>query len=367
MDDETLMRRALDLAGRGRGLVSPNPLVGAVLVRDGRVVGEGWHEGPGTAHAEAMALGGAGEDARGATLVVTLEPCDHHGRTPPCTDALLGAGVAEVVAAAGDPNPVVDGRGFARLREGGVRVRTGVLLREAERQNAAFRRHVVTGLPFVTLKMAATLDGKVAARDGSSRWITGETARADVHRLRAVSDAIVVGAGTAIADDPALTVRDPDYRGRPVLRVVVDAAGRVPATGRLFSPEAPTLVATSEGADADAVDAWRAAGAEVVAFPSVPRAEGVPLSDLMAHLGKRDVQSVLLEGGPTLAFSAVRDGVVNRVVLYLAPKLLGGDAAPGVLAGQGLAPVGDAVDLEIVSVGRAGPDLKVEADVHRDR
>ncbi|HEX9375710.1 MAG TPA: bifunctional diaminohydroxyphosphoribosylaminopyrimidine deaminase/5-amino-6-(5-phosphoribosylamino)uracil reductase RibD [Actinomycetota bacterium] len=365
MDDETLMRRALDLAERGRGLVSPNPLVGAVLVRDGRVVGEGWHEGPGTAHAEAMAVARAGEDARGATLVVTLEPCDHHGRTPPCTEALIAAGVAEVVAAAGDPNPVVDGRGFARLREAGVEVRTGVLEREAERRNAAFRRHVVTGLPFVTLKMAATLDGKVAARDGSSRWITGEAARADVHRLRGDSDAIVVGAGTALADDPALTVRDPDYRGRPVLRVVVDAAGRVPGTGRLFSDEAPTLVATSDDADPGAVDAWRAAGAEVVAFPRAPG--GVPLAELMAHLGKRDVQSVLLEGGPTLAFSAARDGVVDRLVLFWAPKLLGGSGAPGVLAGEGFAPVGDAVDLEIVSVERVGPDLKVEADVHRDR
>ncbi len=365
MDDETLMRRALDLAERGRGLVSPNPLVGAVLVRDGRVVGEGWHEGPGTAHAEAMAVARAGEDARGATLVVTLEPCDHHGRTPPCTEALIAAGVAEVVAAAGDPNPVVDGRGFARLREAGVEVRTGVLEREAERQNAAFRRHVVTGLPFVTLKMAATLDGKVAARDGSSRWITGEAARADVHRLRGDSDAIVVGAGTALADDPALTVRDPDYRGRPVLRVVVDAAGRVPGTGRLFSDEAPTLVATSDDADPGAVDAWRAAGAEVVAFPRAPG--GVPLAELMAHLGKRDVQSVLLEGGPTLAFSATRDGVVDRLVLFWAPKLLGGSGAPGVLAGEGFAPVGDAVDLEIVSVERVGRDLKVEADVHRDR
>ena len=365
MDDETLMRRALDLAERGRGLVSPNPLVGAVLVRDGRVVGEGWHEGPGTAHAEAMAVARAREDARGATLVVTLEPCDHHGRTPPCTEALIAAGVAEVVAAAGDPNPVVDGRGFARLREAGVEVRTGVLEREAERRNAAFRRHVVTGLPFVTLKMAATLDGKVAARDGSSRWITGEAARADVHRLRGDSDAIVVGAGTALADDPALTVRDPDYRGRPVLRVVVDAAGRVPGTGRLFSDEAPTLVATSDDADPGAVDAWRAAGAEVVAFPRAPG--GVPLAELMAHLGKRDVQSVLLEGGPTLAFSAARDGVVDRLVLFWAPKLLGGSGAPGVLAGEGFAPVGDAVDLEIVSVERVGPDLKVEADVHRDR
>src|SRR3954468_23162188 len=212
MDDETLMRRALELAERGRGLASPNPLVGAVVVRDGDVVGEGWHDGPGTPHAEAMALAAAGERARGSTVFVTLEPCDHFGRTGPCTQALIAAGVAEVVAAMRDPNPIVDGRGFAALERAGIAVRSGVLEREAERQNAAFVRHVTTGLPFVTLKVAATLDGKVAARDGSSRWITGEAARTDVHRMRGAADAVVVGAGTALADDPALTVRLAEFR-----------------------------------------------------------------------------------------------------------------------------------------------------------
>ena len=366
MDDEATMRRALDLAERGRGLASPNPMVGAVVLRDGRVVGEGWHEGPGTPHAEAMALQRAGSEARGAVLYVTLEPCDHHGRTPPCTLAVIDAGVAEVVVAAADPNPVVDGRGFERLREAGVAVRTGVLRVEAERQTAAFRRHVVTGLPLVTLKMAATLDGKVAARDGSTRWITGPEARAEVHRMRGAADAIVVGAGTALADDPALTVRDRDFRGRPPLRVLVDAAGRVPADGALFSPEAPTLVATTHDAATRAVDAWRAAGAEVALF-RLDANGGVPLAELWADLGKRDVQSVLLEGGPTIAWSAVRDGAVDRVVLFLAPKLLGGAGAPGILGGEGLAPLARAVDLEIVSVERVGADLRVEADVHRDR
>jgi diaminohydroxyphosphoribosylaminopyrimidine deaminase/5-amino-6-(5-phosphoribosylamino)uracil reductase len=366
MDDEARMRQALSLAERGRGLVAPNPLVGAVVVRDGEVVGEGWHEGPGTAHAEAMAMAAAGERARGATLYVTLEPCDHFGRTPPCTQAIVKAGVAAVVVALRDPNPIVDGRGFAALERNGVRVRSGVLQSEAARQNAPFVRHVTTQLPFVSLKVAATLDGKVAARDGSSRWITGEAARAEVHGMRASADAIVVGAGTALADDPALTVRDAGYRGEPVLRVLVDAAGRVPATGRLFSDEAPTLVATTDGCRAEAADAWREAGAEVVALAADPSG-GVSLADLWAFLGKRGVQSVLIEGGPTLAASAVRDGLVDRVVLFLAPKLLGGTTAPGVLGGEGLAPVGEAVRLEIVSVERVGDDLRVEADVHRDR
>jgi diaminohydroxyphosphoribosylaminopyrimidine deaminase/5-amino-6-(5-phosphoribosylamino)uracil reductase len=366
MDDGTLMRQALRLAERGRGLVSPNPLVGALVVREGRVVGEGWHEGPGTPHAEVMALAAAGDRARGAQLYVTLEPCDHFGRTPPCTQAIVRAGVAEVVAALRDPNPIVDGRGFEQLRSNGVAVREGVLEAEAARQNAPFVRHVTTQLPLVTLKAAATLDGKVAARDGSSRWITGEAARAEGHRMRGAADAIVVGAGTALADDPALTVRDPSYRGRPVLRVLVDAAGRVPATGRLFDGGAPTLVATTDACAPEAPEAWRAAGAEVVALPA-DGSGGVSLGDLLALLGKRDAQSVLIEGGPTLAASAVRDGLVDRVIVFLAPKLLGGLDAPGVLGGEGLAPVDRAVRLDIVSVERVGEDLKVEADVHRDR
>jgi diaminohydroxyphosphoribosylaminopyrimidine deaminase/5-amino-6-(5-phosphoribosylamino)uracil reductase len=366
MDDETAMRRAMDLAERGRGLTSPNPLVGAVVVRDGVVVGEGWHEGLGTPHAEAAALAASGDHARGATVFVTLEPCDHFGRTPPCTQAIVRAGATRVVAAMRDPNPIVDGRGFATLEREGVAVRTGVLEAEARRQNAAFVRHVTTQLPLVTWKVGATFDGKVAARDGSSRWITGEAARAEVHRMRAAADAVVVGAGTALADDPALTVRDPGYRGRPVLRVLVDGSGRVPPDGELFSADAPTLVATSEECDPAAADAWRAAGAEVVVLPR-DDAGGVSLGELFAFLGKRDAQSVLLEGGPTLAASAVRDGLVDRLVLFLAPKLLGGVTAPGVLGGEGLAPVDRAVRLDVVSVDRVGEDLRVEADVHRDR
>jgi diaminohydroxyphosphoribosylaminopyrimidine deaminase/5-amino-6-(5-phosphoribosylamino)uracil reductase len=313
-----------------------------------------------------MALSAAGDGARDATLFVTLEPCDHFGHTPPCTQAIAAAGVADVVAAIPDPNPVVDGRGLAALERAGVRVRTGVLERDARRMNAAFIRHVTTQLPLVTLKVAATLDGKVAARDGSSRWITGQEARGEVHRMRGASDAIVVGAGTALADDPELTVRDPAYRGRPVLRVLVDATGLVRATGRLFDAQAPTLVATTESADPAVADAWRARGAEVLVLPA-DDVGGVALVELWAHLGKREVASVLLEGGPTLAWSAVRDGLVDRIALFLAPKLLGGSGAPGILGGEGLAPVGAAVELDIVSVERVGKDLKVEADVHRDR
>jgi len=364
--DARWMRRALELAERGRGSVAPNPLVGSVLVRDGDPVGEGFHRGPGTPHAEAVALTEAGGAARGATLYTTLEPCAHFGRTPPCTGAIVEAGVARVVAALRDPHDIVDGRGFAALREAGIDVTEGVCGSEAARQLEGYATHVRTGLPFVVLKMAATLDGKVAARDGSSRWITGEEARADAHRLRATSDAILVGSGTALADDPSLTVRDAVREGPPPLRVLADARGRVVPSGRLFDQAAPTLVATTERSPARARDAWRAAGAEVL-----PLAEddggSVSVRALVEALGKRDVQQLLIEGGPTLAWSAVEDEAVDRLVLYLAPKLLGGSGAPGTLGGAGFAPLGRAAELDITDVRAVGRDLRVEADVHRHR
>jgi len=365
VDDEAYLERALGLAERGRGLTSPNPLVGAVVVAEGRILGQGFHEGPGRPHAEIVALEEAGEGTRRATLYTTLEPCDHFGRTPPCTRAIARAGVARVVCAMGDPNPVVDGRGFAALEAAGIEVRAGVLAQDAMRLNEAYVKHVRTGLPFVTWKMAASLDGKVAARDGTSRWITGEAARADVHRLRAAADAILVGAGTALVDDPSLTVRDPRYKGRPPLRVLVDARGRVPETGDLFDASAPTMVATTSLAPRERREAWRARGAEVVEYE--PEGGGVPLTQLLSDLGKRDIQGVLLEGGPTLAWSMVEDRAVDKVVVYLAPKLIGGQDAPGVLGGRGFAPIAQAMQLSIASFDLVGEDLRVEAHVHRDR
>jgi diaminohydroxyphosphoribosylaminopyrimidine deaminase/5-amino-6-(5-phosphoribosylamino)uracil reductase len=367
VDREAQMRRALELAERGWGRVSPNPLVGCVLVRDGRVVGEGWHEGPGTEHAEAMALRVAGPRAAGATAFVTLEPCNHHGRTPPCAPALVAAGVEAIVVATRDPNPIVDGAGLRALRDAGLAVEEGLLAEPAERQNLAFRTHVRTGRPFVVLKMASSLDGKAAARDGTSRWITGPEARADVQRLRAWADAIVVGAGTVVEDDPALTVRDPAFAGaRPPLRVVVDTSGRVTGDRRVFDGAARTLVATTELAPEDRRAEWLEAGADVVVLDRDPSG-AVALDGLVDTLGKRDVQGVLVEGGPTLAWSAVRDGIVDQVVLYLAPILVGGHGAPGWLAGGGFAPIDRAARLGVVDVAPVGPDLKVVADVHRDR
>jgi diaminohydroxyphosphoribosylaminopyrimidine deaminase / 5-amino-6-(5-phosphoribosylamino)uracil reductase len=365
--DDVYMRRALELAERGRGLVSPNPLVGAVLVRDGEVVGEGWHEGPGTPHAETVALDRAGDRARGATLYTTLEPCSHYGRTPPCAPLVIEARVARVVTAIGDPNPLVDGGGFAALRSAGIAVETGRLGEQATRQNEAFLKHVRTGLPFVTLKMAASLDGKVAARDGSSRWITGEPARAEVHRMRGEADAIMVGAGTALRDDPSLTVRDPSYRGRPTLRIVVDGGGVVPEGHRVLGDgRAPTLMATTDRAPESRRRAWADGGTEVLVLGD-PSSEHVPLDQLFEELGKRDVQHVLLEGGPTLAWESIRAGLVDRLVLFLAPILVGGARAPGILMGEGTTAIADALPVEIADVQRIGDDLKVTAYVHRDR
>jgi diaminohydroxyphosphoribosylaminopyrimidine deaminase/5-amino-6-(5-phosphoribosylamino)uracil reductase len=358
------MDRAIALARKGLGLAPPNPMVGAIVVSDGRVVGEGWHEGPGTEHAEVMALRHAGPRARGATLFVTLEPCSHQGRTGPCAPVVADAGVARVVAAVRDPNPAVDGRGFEILRERGVAVEHGPRAEEAADLIKGFATSMTEARPFVTLKLAASLDGKIAARDGSSTWITGEESRRDAHELRARSGAIVVGAGTAVADRPRLTVRLDGYRGRQPLRVVVDASGRTAPEGPLFDGTAPTMVATSSRAAGETREAWASAGATVVEVGD----QAISLASLMDHLWRAEgVQEVLIEGGSALAWSVVAEGVVDRFVLYIAPKLIGGESAPSILGGKGFESLADARSLDITSVTRLGQDLKVVADVHRDR
>ena len=374
--DEAWMTRAVALAEGGRGTTSPNPMVGAVLVRDGRVVGEGFHRAAGTAHAEAVALAAAGPAAAGATCYVTLEPCAHHGRTPPCADALVAAGVARVVAAVTDPDPRVDGAGLARLRAGGVEVGVGAGAAAAATQNAAYLTHRRLGRPRVTLKAAASLDGKVAAPDGSSQWITGPAARADGHRLRAEADAVLVGAGTALADDPRLTVRLPGHAGRQPLRVLADATGRVGTGGHLVDAEAGALVATTPAAPAAAVDAWKAAGAEVLvcgqatitvwggsggALGASPAGRGVELEGLARALGDRGVLELLVEGGPRLQASLWAAGLADRLVWYLAPLAIGGAGAPGLLDGAGAATLADARRLRLASVDRLGDDLRVVA------
>ena len=364
MSDAAFMRRALEAAERGRGLTSPNPLVGAVVVREGRVVGEGAHLRAGGPHAEIEALGAAGESARGATLYVTLEPCAHHGRTPPCAPAVARAGVARVVAAMRDPNPLVAGGGADLLRAAGVAVEVGVLSAEAEGQNRAWLTAMRERRPHVTLKAAATLDGKLADVHGTSKWITGEAARQRAHRLRAEADAIVIGVTTALRDDPALTVRLPQPWPREPYRVVLDTAARLDAQARLIHAGTPgrALVAVGEQAPAARVRALEAVGATVVRCPT--REGRVDPAALLERLFERDVRAVLVEGGGETHAAFVDAGLVDRVALFLAPLLLGGREATGVVGGGGRE-LKNALRLTAPSVTPLGDDVLLEADVVR--
>jgi diaminohydroxyphosphoribosylaminopyrimidine deaminase/5-amino-6-(5-phosphoribosylamino)uracil reductase len=341
--EDEAMRRAIALAARGLGTTSPNPVVGCVLLDpSGEVVGEGFHAYAGGPHAEIVALAQAGELARGGTAVVTLEPCNHIGRTGPCAQALIAAGVRRVVVAVDDPTPTAAG-GATTLRAAGVDVHTGVRRTEAEAGNVAWLTAVRRGRPYVTWKFAATLDGRSAAADGTSMWITSEQARADVHTLRSTVDAVLAGVGTVIADDPQLTVRnltDGTTAIRQPLRVVVDSSGRTPANARVRDASAPTWVATA---------------AEVGAGPD----GRLDLSALLTTLYARGARAVLLEGGPTLAGAFLAAGLVDRVVAYLAPKLLG--AGPAALLDAGVPTIGDAIDLDLTDITRIGADLRLTA------
>lgn len=357
-DETHLMRSALRLAARGRGRTSPNPMVGCVIVAGGEVVGSGWHRRAGEPHAEVLALREAGERARGATAFVTLEPCAHHGRTPPCAEALIAAGVSRVVTAMEDPDLRTAGRGVQALREAGIEVEVGLLEDEARKLNEAFVHHRTTGRPFVTYKAAATLDGRTAAADSSSQWITSPEARRDVHRLRAQSDAICCAVRTITADNPNLTVRGVPTYGRKLLRVVLDSHLRTPPDANVLSPDAPTVIFTAADAGDPRAAALRRAGAEVV---TAPDDDGlVDLGVMLEMLGARGVVSLLLEGGATLARRFALEARIDRYVLYIAPKLLG-TTDWGVLKGWSAPNIGEAMQLEFDDVRRIGPDLRVVA------
>jgi len=361
------MRRALALAAQGRGRTSPNPMVGAVIVRDGQVVGEGYHQRAGTPHAEIHALRQAGERARGGTLYVNLEPCNHYGRTPPCTEAILAAGLAEVHMAMLDPNPLVNGRGRARLEEAGVRTVVGELEEEARELNEAFITYITTGRPLVIAKFASSLDGKIATRTGQSRWISGEAARRRVHELRDAVDAILVGADTVIADDPLLTTRLPDREVRHPLRIVADSRGRVPLEARLFDPALPgrTLVAATPAFPPERRAALEDRGVEVLLLPADPQGRVDPRA-LLEALGRREVTSLLLEGGGTLLEAFFRAGLVDKVLAFIAPLIVGGREAPTAVAGEGFARLEEAVRLERVRVEWVGEDLLVSGYPRRE-
>ncbi len=355
--DLRFMRVALDEARKGRP--SPNPHVGAVVVRDGAIVSVGHHEKAGEAHAEVNAIREAGEATRGATLYVTLEPCNHHGRTPPCTEAILAAGFARVVVGCADPHPHVPGAS-ERLRAAGVAVEIGAHEAESRALVADFAKHISTKMPFVVAKAALTLDGKMATRTGSSKWITGIEARTEAHRLRDAADAILVGVGTVLADDPALTVRL--VPGRSPLRAVLDRALRTPETAAVLrTGEAPTLVFHGPGTSPERRAAVASTGAELVEVPL----DGARLSleAVLAELGRRDVVRLLVEGGPTVHSALFAAGLVDHVAIFVAPKILGDARAPGLASGLGITDMAHSLRIASPAVTRFGDDLLVTGDV----
>ncbi len=362
------MTEALNQGVLALGRTSPNPAVGAVLVQDGQVVGRGHTRPPGGPHAEIVALQAAGDLARGSALYVTLEPCAHFGRTPPCTDAILAAGVSQVYVAIRDPFPSVDGRGLEQLKVAGVQVHVGLLAPEAARLHEGYLKRVRTGMPFVTVKYAMTLDGRIATHTGQARWITGPAARRNVHQLRDRSDAIVVGAGTVITDNPLLTTRLPEAEagwGGPhhPLRVVLDGSGRAPLDARVFDPRLPgrTLVVATSLADRDRLLALEARGIEVLVLEADDLR--VPPRPLLHALGQRGLNTLLVEGGGETLYSFFSEGLVDRVQAYVAPKLVGGRTAPGPLGGLGVAEMPGAWQLEDVRYDRYGDDLLVDGYV----
>lgn len=358
------MKAALSLARRGAGRVSPNPMVGSVLVKDGRIVGKGYHHAAGRPHAEIEALSQAAAEARGSTLYVNLEPCCHHGRTPPCTDALIGAGVKEVVAAMKDPNPLVAGKGFKMVQEAGIKVRCGVLEREAGELNEAYIKHVTAGLPFVVMKAGTSLDGKIATPSGESRWITGEASRQRAHRLRAVCDAIMVGVETVLRDDPQLTVRLEGGRGRDLVKVVVDSRLRVPLAARIFDSRSDARVVVATTGQADAEKMRKLEGLKGVTVLMLEGAHGrVDLRRLMKSLGEMGLINILLEGGGEVNASMLEEGLVDKVMLFLSPMIIGGKGSPSVVGGKGARALSEAVRLDRVKWKRLGRDLLVEGYV----
>lgn len=359
MKDTEYMRLALELAERGLGWTSPNPMVGAVIVKDGRVIGQGWHARYGDLHAERSALKNCTESPAGATLYVTLEPCCHHGRQPPCTEAILKAGIRRVVVGSGDPNPLVAGKGIDILRQAGVTVETGVLREECDALNRVFFHYIQTGRPYVVLKYAMTLDGKIATRTGASRWITGEAARRRVHEDRHRYSAILAGVGTVLTDDPLLTCRMEG--GKNPLRIICDTHLRTPLTSQIVrtAREVPTILAASTAA-AERAAAYEAAGCRVWLLPE--RNAHVDLDALMERLGSEKIDSVLLEGGGTLNWSALEQGLVQKVQAYIAPKFFGGTAKSPV-EGLGVEQPDQAIRLNHMTLTPLGEDFLLEGEV----
>ncbi|NLW25443.1 MAG: bifunctional diaminohydroxyphosphoribosylaminopyrimidine deaminase/5-amino-6-(5-phosphoribosylamino)uracil reductase RibD [Clostridia bacterium] len=360
--DENYMRLALELAEKARGRTSPNPMVGAVIVKDGQIVGKGYHLKAGTFHAEIHALREAGEKAKGATMYVNLEPCSHFGRTPPCTDAIINAGISRVFVAMEDPNPLVGGRGIKKLAEAGIEVKVGLLEEEAKKLNEIFIKYITTKTPFVLLKMAMTLDGKIASRTGHSKWITGEAAREKVHYLRNYYDAVLVGVNTVFKDNPSLTCRI--LAGRDPIRIILDSRARTPVEAQVIIQDsaAPTYIVVTDRAPYDRVESLRATKARVIQVPADEQGR-VSLKDLMVKLGEMEITGVLVEGGAEVAASFLEAGLVDKMLTFISPKIVGGRTAPGPVGGLGRERVDQAIKLSHLTFGSVGGDFFIEGYV----
>jgi len=349
------MKVALRLAAKGRGYVSPNPMVGAVIVNNGQIVGEGYHKKAGLPHAEINALEESGEAAKGATLYVNLEPCNHQGKTPPCTDKIIEAGISKVVAAMKDPNPLNSGEGFRRLRSAGINVKTGILEDKARQLNEAFIKFIKTGEPFVTAKIAMSLDGKIATRTGESKWITGIKARKYVQKLRSEVDAILVGINTIIKDDSELKARD---REEKPIRVILDSQARIPLEARVLKGKPKTMIATTKYATISRISELKKTGAEVLITGE--KGGKIDLKELMKKLGKLGITSLLLEGGGEILSSALSTRIVDKALFFIAPKIIGGRDAPTTVGGEGIKNISEAVPLKRIKVRRFEEDVLIE-------
>ena len=358
--DRKFMEHALALAAKARGRTSPNPLVGAVIVRDGEIVGTGYHQKAGEAHAEIHALNQAKGLAEGATMYVTLEPCCHWGRTPPCTEAIIRAKLANVFVAMRDPNPQVAGDGIRQLEGAGMRVQGGLCESESRQLNEVFIKYITTQHPFVILKSAISLDGKIATASGESQWITSQASRLKGHEIRAQVDAILVGVGTVLKDNPSLTTRLPDRQNADPIRIIVDSRGCTPLEAKIFNLEsnAGTLIAVTENAPSEKIEALKSVGADVLI---TEEKEGrVCLRALMRELGRQEITSVLIEGGGEVNAAALQVGIVDKLMFFVAPKLIGGKDAPGPIGGVGIAHLAEAVALRDVKTTQIGADLLIE-------
>ncbi|MXQ52193.1 bifunctional diaminohydroxyphosphoribosylaminopyrimidine deaminase/5-amino-6-(5-phosphoribosylamino)uracil reductase RibD [Shimazuella alba] len=356
-NDEQWMSLAIQLAKATAGQTSPNPMVGAVVVKENRLLGSGAHLRAGTPHAEVHALRMAGEEAQGSTIFVTLEPCNHFGRTPPCTEKIIECGVKRVVIGSGDPDKLVAGKGIARLKEAGIEVVEGVLEQECLQLNEAYFYHRRTGMPFVTLKTATTLDGKIATANGDSRWITGEESRAFVHQLRHEQDAILVGANTVIADDPELTTRLPQGDGIHPVRVILDSKLRTPITAKILDiSKASTWIFTTDDKDLFKEAAFQEAGVQVI---STGRGPKVDITKVLEILGEKGILSLMVEGGSQINASMLRGNHVHKVIAFLAPKFLGGISSPSSIGGESPEKMSEALSLHRVSWNQYGQDVCV--------